>query len=100
MCERASRCLPATTGALDSGIWLGSLGATFFTRGASARVVDIVSEILKSICYFSGYYANNDLHNYMLRGLPARPGRARCFNRLTAQAELRLPRESCLREQF
>lgn len=42
MRERASRCLPATAGALDSGICLGSLGATFFTRGASARVVDIV----------------------------------------------------------
>lgn len=42
MRERASRCLPATAGALDSGICLGSLGATFFTRGAGARVVDIV----------------------------------------------------------
>ncbi len=37
-------------------------------EGNECSVVDIVAVILRCICYFNGYYTNNDLHNYMLWG--------------------------------
>ena len=52
--------------------WLGDLTwltlCCFLHERNECCVVDIVSVILWCICYFNGYYTNNDLHNYMLQG--------------------------------